>query len=137
MPPSVQFGFRLYVLAMVLTPLAGAFDPAPTGEGAGAVAAPPLLMLVATVVPLMVAKALLIVAAYRQRNWARIALLILTGLGLGAYAPHLGHSILNHPLFGIANLALVIAEAVAIVLLFTPAASRWYQARKVAATPTP
>ncbi len=127
MPRVLSAGFRLYVLAMVLTPLAGAFDPSPPGAGAAGTGGASLGMLIAALVPLLIVKALLILTAYRRRNWARIALLILTGLGLGAYSPHLVHAIAEHPLYGILNLLLVIAEAVAIVLIFTPAANRWYK----------
>lgn len=130
MPRALRLGFRLYVLAMVLTLIAGAFDPAPPGTGATGAGGPSVWMLLAAIIPLLIVKALLIVGAYGRRNWARIALLILTGLGLGAYAPQLVHAITEHPLYGILNLLLVIAEAVAIVLLFTPAANRWYKPAK-------
>ena len=134
MPRALKFGFRLYVLAMALTLIAGALDPSPPGMGAGG---PSVWMLLAAIIPLLIAKALLIVGAYGRRNWARIALLILTGLGLGAYAPQLVHVMTEHPLYGILNLLLVIAEGVAIVLLFTPAANRWYKPAQGPAPPLP
>ena len=136
MPRALKFGFRLYVLAMALTLIAGALDPSPPGAGAGA-GGPTVWMLLAAIIPLLIAKALLIVGAYGRRNWARIALLILTGLGLGAYAPQLVHVMTEHPLYGILNLLLVIAEGVAIVALFTPAANRWYKPAKGPAPPLP
>ena len=137
MPRALKFGFRLYVLAMVLTLIAGALDPSPPGASATGAGAPSVGMLLAAIIPLLVAKALLIVGAYGRRNWARIALLILTGLGLGAYAPQLVHVIREHPLYGILNLLLVIGEGVAIVLFFTPAANRWYKPAKPGAPPPP
>ena len=137
MPRALKLGFRLYVLAMVLTLIAGAFDPSPPGTTTAGTGGPSVWMLLAAIIPLLVVKALLIAGAYGRRNWARIALLILTGLGLGAYAPQLVHVIAEHPLYGILNLLLVIGEGVAIVLLFTPAANRWYKPAKPPAPPAP
>ena len=127
MPRVLRLGFRLYMVAMVLTLIAGAFDPSPPGASAEGPGGPSVGMLLAAIIPLVIAKALLIAGAYNRRNWARIALLMLTGLGLGAYAPQLARALGEHLLYGVFNLFLVIAEGVAIVLLFTPAANRWYK----------
>ena len=125
MPGSVRLGFRLYVASMVLTPLVGAFDPAPVD-----------LTVFVAVLPVFLLKVFLVVMAWRRRNWGRIALLVYTGLALGTHANGLVRSLGDTPLLGIADLLLVLAEIVAIVLLFTPVAKRWYKPPKaVPATP--
>jgi len=118
MPGSLRLGFRLYVASMALTPLIGAFDPAPAG-----------LPVVAVALAVFALKAFLVWMSFRRRNWARIALLIYTGLALGAHAPGLLRSLAATPLLGVPDLLLVLVEIVAIILVFTPAAGRWYKPR--------
>ena len=84
-------------------------------------------MLLAVIVAVLALKAFLVLFSWRRRNWARIALLIFTGLGLGAHVPQLLRTLANVPLLGILDLTDVLLEAVAIVLLFTPVANRWYK----------
>ena len=122
MPRSVRLGFTFYLIATVLTPLAGALDPT-----LGAASGSTFGMLLAVIVAVLALKAFLVLFAWRRRNWARIALLIFTGLGLGAHVPQLLRTLNRVPLLGSADLLDVLLEAVAIVLLFTPVANRWYK----------
>jgi hypothetical protein len=123
-PRVVRIGLQLYIVVTVLTPIAGAFDSPPTATGGGTA---DLGALLAVLVPVCALKALFLWKAYQRRNWGRIALFAFTAFGLAAYAPGLVRALSTTPLVGIVDLALVITEAVALVLLFVPPANRWYK----------
>jgi hypothetical protein len=128
-PRVVRIGLQLYIVVTVLTPIAGAFDSPPSATSGGTA---DLGALLAVLVPVCALKALLLWKAYQRRNWARIALFVFTAFGLAAYAPGLVRALSTTPLVGIVDLALVITEGVALLLLFVPPANRWY--RPAAAT---
>ncbi len=112
----------LYLGAALLTPVAGLFDPVPAGSGGPGTAA-----LLALALPVAALKAFLLLRAWQRRGWARIGLAVFTWLGIAAYMPGLVHAFRVAPAMGAADLVLVLAEAIAIVLLFLPVSNRWYR----------
>jgi len=122
MPAIVRRALALYVGAALATPVAGLFDPVPEGQGPGA------LGLLALILPALALKVFLLYRAAQRRTWARIGLAVFTWLGIAAYTPGLVHSLKAAPPLGAVDLALVLVEVIAIVLLFVPASNRWYRA---------
>jgi hypothetical protein len=129
MPRVVRLALQLYIGAALLTPVAGLFDPVPAGGAAG----PGPAALLALLLPVLALKVLLLYKACGRRGWARIGLAVFTWLGIAAYMPGLVHSLRTAPPVGIVDLLLVLAEAIAVLLLFTRDANRWY---RVGATAT-
>jgi hypothetical protein len=52
---------------------------------------------------------------------------VFTWLGIAAYMPGLVHALRTAPPVGVVDLLLVLAEAAAVLLLFTPQSNRWYR----------
>ncbi|OOG35992.1 hypothetical protein B0E51_18965 [Rhodanobacter sp. C05] len=65
----------------------------------------------------------------RGRNWARITYLILMLLGMFKTVPSLVSTIEHAPFSGTLSAADVVAQLVAVALLFTGASNGWFERR--------
>jgi len=64
------------------------------------------------------------------RNWARITLLVLFGLGLPLAIQPLLQSFSLHPFSGVLGVVQIVAQITALVLLFRPESNAWFRRPK-------
>ena len=69
-------------------------------------------------------------STYSGHAWGRWILAIFCVVSLGLYVPRLIMLLETFTMLGLLDLALNIAFTIAIALLFTPASSQWYQAKR-------
>ena len=136
-PGSVWRGVGLYILSFVLFfVLAVVMAPAtvtiPARVSGGPVpAAPPeseLMVIGVAVVALMLgAPAWLLFKVTRRRHWARVTLAFVSALAFAFFALYPVQVLPSHPAQTAAFFANGALEGVALALLFTPNANRWFR----------
>jgi hypothetical protein len=129
MPPVTRTAFRIYIAAMLLSPVVGYFEP---GEipPVPPEATPILLAVVLLfVLPFFGVIALIIYKAYRGRNWARLVLAVFTACGAVLYIEHVLALFAASPVVAIIQASLAIVEVVAVAFLFSGPSNAWYRAQ--------
>jgi len=66
----------------------------------------------------------------RGRNWSRIAILVLTILGLSIYVTALVYTFLRTPFIGVINSVQLVMQATAIYMMFTEPGDSEFRRRK-------
>jgi hypothetical protein len=129
-PGVVRWSIWINVAILISNPIIGAFDHTliPAGYQAG--------VIVGIVIGAMVSVlfAVLLYQIYRRRNWARIVFALLTIVGLLAFTPFVVYEIptsINGALSTLSS----IASLATVVMVFTPAANRWFRDRRDAFLP--
>jgi hypothetical protein len=129
-PSAVRWTVWINVATLVVNPLIGAFDATPMpGVPPGSTPAylAGLVMGLVIIGPMYALLALLLYKIYRRRNWARIAFALLTVFASFAYAPSVLHKLTVNPIIGTLNALSSMATLATVVMVFTPAANRWFR----------
>jgi hypothetical protein len=75
--------------------------------------------------------AALIYLASRQRNWARVILLLFTVVGVAAYLAPWGDDPIEPLWSKVSTIFLTVLDVIAMYWLFSKPASQWFKSRKV------
>jgi len=129
-PRSVLIAVGLYCTGLIASPVIGWLDPRAfptTSPELEAAARAGLSFGVALGVAIFLLIAVLLYKIYWRRHWARVALLIVTALGVAAYAPDFLESKTSAPLIAALDTIVVVLEVIAVILLFMPPSNRWFK----------
>ena len=130
MPRTVKTSLRLLILCWIAGIPVALMDP-------GRVTLPSDPWMVATVVSLalfaLAPLIFVVYATYSGHAWGRWILAIFCAVSWALHMPRLIVLLEASTRRGLLDLALNIAFTIAIALLFTPASSQWYQAKRNAA----
>jgi hypothetical protein len=136
-PSSVLIAVGLYCTGLIASPVIGWLDPRPapaTSPELEAAARAGLIFGIALGAVIFLLIAVLLYKIYWRRHWARVALLIVTALGIVAYAPEFLDSITSAPLIAALDTIVIVLEVIAVILLFMPPSNRWFKTDSGSAT---
>ncbi len=136
-PRVVRWTVWINVAILIFNPIIGAFDgtlmPTVSAESRSAYQ----WGLIAGIVIAAAGNvlfAVLLHRIYHRRNWARMVFALLTAAGLFAYTPYVLNEFPAHPITGSLSALSSMMSLATLVLVFTPAANRWFRDRGASAS---
>ena len=127
MPGPVRISLWLFIGSVLAAPVVHLFDPRPLRPFPGSSGATVLMVVSFFVVPILSLFIFIAYSAYRRQNWARWILAVLCVAALATDLPALARDLVVLPIIGVLETAVACCQSCSIVLLFIPAANRWYR----------
>jgi uncharacterized membrane protein len=127
-PKSIARFEGLSLVSVALGALAAILTRGGSIPGAAERAAGATMLVAVTVIGLAISLALILLTSRKASNVAKWLLIVFVALGAAMTLPQLGATA-SEGLVGVANVASVVLQIVAIFFLFTPEARAWFEGR--------